>query len=118
VLCGAGLLGVGAHFANTVGDTEADAATGVRGLPQRIGARASLVTTAVAVCLAALVLGAVVLAAGASHRGAAAVALLGVGAVLSAGGAVGAGTTRGGRGPFRLTLLAVALVVAGFVTGA
>jgi 4-hydroxybenzoate polyprenyltransferase len=35
-------LGVGAHFANTVKDTAADALTGVRGLPQRIGPRWSL----------------------------------------------------------------------------
>jgi 4-hydroxybenzoate polyprenyltransferase len=35
---GAGaLLGVGAHFANVLPDLEDDAATGVRGLPQRLG---------------------------------------------------------------------------------
>jgi 4-hydroxybenzoate polyprenyltransferase len=32
------LLGCGAHFANTLPDLEADAQTGVRGLPQRLGA--------------------------------------------------------------------------------
>lgn len=31
------LLGAGAHFVNTLPDVEADAATGVRGLPQRLG---------------------------------------------------------------------------------
>src|SRR3954471_2881208 len=36
VLLGGALLGVAAHFANTVGDAEHDALTGVRGLPQRI----------------------------------------------------------------------------------
>jgi 4-hydroxybenzoate polyprenyltransferase len=45
-------LGVGAHFANTVKDTEADAITGVRGLPQRMGPRWSLLVAAVAVALA------------------------------------------------------------------
>ena len=117
VLAGAGLLGVGAHFANTVGDAAADAATGVRGLPQRVGPSASLVVTATAVCLAALVLGV-----GLPGRGALGVVLLGAGGVLSAAGAVGAvvGTAvavRPGRGLFRLTLLAVALVVAGFLAG-
>jgi len=33
----AGLLGVGAHFINTLKDASADQLTGVRGLPQRLG---------------------------------------------------------------------------------
>ncbi|TFF16656.1 UbiA family prenyltransferase [Cellulosimicrobium funkei] len=37
----AALLGVGAHVANTLPDLEDDAATGVRGLPHRLGRRAS-----------------------------------------------------------------------------
>ena len=41
------LLGVGAHFLNVVPDLEDDTAAGVRGLPHRIGARASAVTGAV-----------------------------------------------------------------------
>lgn len=32
------LLGSGAHFANVLPDLDADARTGVRGLPQRLGA--------------------------------------------------------------------------------
>lgn len=39
--CGA-LLGVAAHFANAAPDISADRALGVLGMPQRIGARASL----------------------------------------------------------------------------
>jgi 4-hydroxybenzoate polyprenyltransferase len=39
VVVASGLLGVSAHFTNAVKDLEADAATGVRGLPQRIGPR-------------------------------------------------------------------------------
>ena len=35
-----GLLGAGAHFANVLPDLDDDAATGVRGLPHRLGARA------------------------------------------------------------------------------
>jgi 4-hydroxybenzoate polyprenyltransferase len=44
---GAGaLLGVAAHFANVLPDLEADHATGVRGLPHRVGARVSGVVIA------------------------------------------------------------------------
>jgi len=47
------LLGVGAHFLNVVPDVADDLAEGVRGLPQRIGARASAVTGAVLMAAAA-----------------------------------------------------------------
>ena len=46
-------LGVAAHFANTVADTDDDAATGVRGLPQRVGPRVSVLVAAVTVAAAA-----------------------------------------------------------------
>lgn len=54
----AALLGTGAHVANTLPDLEDDAATGVRGLPHRLGRRASgvlapsLLVAAVAVVVA------------------------------------------------------------------
>jgi 4-hydroxybenzoate polyprenyltransferase len=54
----AALLGTGAHVANTLPDLEDDAATGVRGLPHRLGRRASgvlapcLLVVAVAVVVA------------------------------------------------------------------
>ena len=38
----AGLLGIGAHLINTLKDADADALTGVRGLPQRLGPELSL----------------------------------------------------------------------------
>ncbi|BCY15288.1 UbiA family prenyltransferase [Actinoplanes sp. L3-i22] len=41
------LLGAGAHFANVLPDLEDDAATGVRGLPHRIGAAGSRLAAAV-----------------------------------------------------------------------
>jgi 4-hydroxybenzoate polyprenyltransferase len=44
--------GVAAHFANTVGDTAEDAATGVRGLPQRVGPLRSTVIAGVLVAVA------------------------------------------------------------------
>ena len=46
VLAGAA-LGGGAHFANVLPDLEDDAATGVRGLPHRLGVRGSLAAAAV-----------------------------------------------------------------------
>ena len=41
VLLAGALLGTGAHFLNVVPDIEADRTAGVRGLPQRLGRRAS-----------------------------------------------------------------------------
>jgi 4-hydroxybenzoate polyprenyltransferase len=111
VIGAAASLGVAAHFANTVGDSHADAVTGIRGLPQRIGPRASLVTTAVLVALAAgLLLG------GAGPHDWPGVLLLLGGVVLAAGGVLLGGRAETGRIAFRLTLAAVALVVLGFVT--
>lgn len=50
------LLGTAAHFANVLPDLETDRATGIRGLPHRLGARASGVTIALALGAASLVL--------------------------------------------------------------
>ena len=53
------LLGVSAHFANVLPDLADDAATGVRGLPHRVGRRASglIIATALAAASASIVLG-------------------------------------------------------------
>jgi 4-hydroxybenzoate polyprenyltransferase len=113
VLAGAALLGTGAHFANTVGDAEHDAATGVRGLPQRIGPTASLRVSALLVALAAVAL----LTADRDAGGVTLVLLVG-GALVAVAGAALAGRMVGrGRTAFRLTLAAVALVIAGFLLG-
>lgn len=74
------LLGLGAHFANVLPDLRADAATGVRGLPQRLGAERS--TSVMALALAAA---AVVLALGPSRPAAVAVGavVVGVGAAVA-----------------------------------
>ena len=54
---GAGaLLGVAAHFANVLPDLSADAATGVRGLPHRVGARASGIVIAGSLAAASVLL--------------------------------------------------------------
>lgn len=51
------LLGFAAHFANALPDLRQDAATGVLGLPQRLGRRAGAVVMAAAVAAASIVLG-------------------------------------------------------------
>lgn len=90
------LLGLGAHLVNVLPDLADDAATGVRGLPHRLGARATGI-----LAVAALTAGsAVALLAPAGRAGPwpwallAAVAALAVWALL-----------RGGRAPFRAALV-------------
>ena len=51
-----GALGAAAHFANVAPDLEDDAATGVRGLPHRLGPRVSAVAGALLLGVASLVL--------------------------------------------------------------
>ena len=48
------LLGVAAHFANVLPDLDDDARTGIRGLPHRLGQRASGVVISVSLALGAL----------------------------------------------------------------
>jgi 4-hydroxybenzoate polyprenyltransferase len=50
-----GLLGLGAHIANVLPDLRADEATGVRGLPHRLGLRAAIVLMAAVLAAASLV---------------------------------------------------------------
>jgi 4-hydroxybenzoate polyprenyltransferase len=50
------LLGSAAHFANTLPDLEDDAATGVRGLPHRLGRGPSIALAALLLLAATLVL--------------------------------------------------------------
>lgn len=51
------LLGAAAHFANVLPDLEADRLTGVRGLPQRCGRRASIGAMGLGLALAGVLLG-------------------------------------------------------------
>ena len=53
---GAALLGYGAHFVNTLSDLDDDLRFGIRGLPQRLGASASLHIGALLLYAAALTL--------------------------------------------------------------
>ncbi|MFD6175593.1 MULTISPECIES: UbiA family prenyltransferase [unclassified Isoptericola] len=107
-LVGAGaLLGVGAHVANVLPDLEDDHATGVRGLPHRLGRRASSVLAPVA-----LAAGSVVALVGPGAPGPTAVALTGAAAVVAvAAGVVGVVRPRS-RAPFLLSM-AVAVVCLG-----
>ena len=94
------LLGVGAHLVNVVPDLADDAATGVRGLPHRLGARRSVV-------LAVLLLGAASYAvAGGSSRLTEPVTLTALAAVVVL---IGVALVFRGRTPFRAAML-IALV--------
>jgi protoheme IX farnesyltransferase len=109
------LLGAGAHFANTLPDLADDLATGVRGLPHRLGEAGSGVASAVLLLAASIVLG----FAPGLPRSASSIALLtlALGAVVAlvAAGAV-LGRRPGSRAPFRTTLVVafvdVALLIA------
>lgn len=56
IVAAGALLGAGAHFANALPDIADDLATGVRGLPHRIGTTASRAAAAVLLTAASLVL--------------------------------------------------------------
>lgn len=56
VVVAAGMVGVAAHFANVLPDLEADARTGVRGLPQRLGFRPSAAIAAGLIVLVGLLI--------------------------------------------------------------
>lgn len=94
------LLGVGAHVVNVLPDLEDDAATGVRGLPHRIGARWSPVVAA-----AVLVAAAVTIVVGAPVEDGVVAAL----ALLVTAGLAAVALVAHGRTPFRAAV-AMALV--------
>ncbi|HXR45409.1 MAG TPA: UbiA family prenyltransferase [Pseudolysinimonas sp.] len=100
------LLGVAAHFANVLPDLDDDRRTGIRGLPHRLGLRASLVVTWVALVLAA--------AAVTGGSGSTPVALAGfaVSVLLAVAGLAGALRRGVGRWLFRLVIVAALIDVA------
>ena len=98
------LLGVAAHFANTVGDASDDARTGVRGLPQRIGPRASVAVAAVTVLAASGLLVAATRASAAS--------------IVAAGVAVGALPVAGLASTRRHAAFAAVIAAAGALVAA
>jgi len=115
VMLVAGLLGVGAHFLNTIADADDDALTGVRGLPQRLGPEVSLRIGVVILGLAALGIGALALeGSGQPHRP---LTLLLVGSALLVDVAVFLAARRDrGRAAWHGTLASAGLCVLAFVT--
>jgi 4-hydroxybenzoate polyprenyltransferase len=101
------LLGVGAHFLNVLPDLGDDAATGIRGLPHRVGARWSPV-----VATAVLVLASVVTVVGSDVGPVPAAATLLLVGALAVVALVGRG-----RGPF-LAAIGIALVDVALLVGA
>jgi 4-hydroxybenzoate polyprenyltransferase len=104
------LLGAGAHFANVLPDLDDDAATGVRGLPHRLGATVSRIAAATLLFTATVVLAIAAPLPGAITWAVPVLAML----LLAAG--FRAGRTAGSRAPFRavigVALLAVLLLLA------
>jgi 4-hydroxybenzoate polyprenyltransferase len=99
------LLGVGAHLANALPDLEDDVATGVRGLPHRLGSAASAALAAVLLLLATALLA---LAPGGPEPA-------GVAVVAVAAGVTGVGLVRarrpGSRAAFRAAIVVAVLGV-------
>lgn len=105
------LLGLGAHFANVLPDLRDDAATGVRGLPQRMGRLGSVLALA-----AALTAGSLVLAWGPSGNAVAlSITVTCLGAVGAFAAAVLALRRPESDAAFRVTLVLALLDVALFV---
>ena len=108
-------LGIAVHFSNVLPDLDDDAATGVRGLPHRVGGRASAI-----IAFAALTAGAAAVALGgallAGTRGEVSIAVLVAGLGLLGVVVIGAtGLVRALRNPdrvvFRLVMLAALVLV-------
>ncbi len=110
----AALLGSGAHVANTLPDFDDDAATGIAGLPHRLGRRRSAVLAPTLLAAACVIL--VIAPAGPP---AAPVALLAFGAIGLAVAAGVAGVTRPtSRAPFALSMAVALLCCAGLLISA
>jgi 4-hydroxybenzoate polyprenyltransferase len=109
VMVVAGLLGLGAHFLNTVPDHVADQLGGVDGLPQRLGPRASLV-------IGVLLLGAsaLLIAVLCAHRSTTSTVLVLV-ALATDGVVLEAAAHHRERQAWRFTLITAVLCVAAFV---
>lgn len=101
------LLGAGAHLANALPDLAGDLATGVRGLPHRLGAAATRVAAALLLVAAGLVL-----ALGPGHPGPLAVAAVAVSGACAAAGLLAGMRRPGSRIAFRVVLVAAVVDVA------
>lgn len=110
VLTGA-LLGTGAHVANVLPDLEDDDATGVRGLPHRLGRRASSVLAPIL-----LAAGVGVVVAGLPGRSAPVLAAAALAGMLAATAGLVAVRRPASRAPFLLSMVVAALAVLLLVT--
>ncbi|MFY1634642.1 UbiA family prenyltransferase [Solwaraspora sp. WMMB335] len=111
------LLGAGGHFANVLPDLAADARTGVRGLPHRMGAAGSQFAAAALLFATTLVL---VFGPPGPPSWAGLAAIAGTAAVLPAGWYAARQARRHGRRPvavFRAVMLVAVIDVALLVTG-
>lgn len=104
------LLGAGAHFTNVLPDFATDAATGVRGLPHRLGEQGSLFAG-----VGLLAAGALVVALGPAGAPSPGQVIAVVVSLLLAVAVVAAGVTGRSRQAFPLTLLIAATVVVSFL---
>ena len=110
-VCATGaLLGLAAHLANVLPDLNADAATGVHGLPHRLGAVGSTITMAGALAAAAVILA----TAPSGSNAAFTVTAIIVGVSLAAAAAFTALRRPGSAIAFRLTVL-IAVLDAGLL---
>jgi 4-hydroxybenzoate polyprenyltransferase len=110
VVLASGLLGVSAHFTNAVKDLEADALTGVRGLPQRLGPRWSGAVSGVL-----LLTGSVLLLTGTGELPGPAAALAAAAAVVALAYTALLATRRAVTRAFALNIGAIGLLVAAVV---
>jgi 4-hydroxybenzoate polyprenyltransferase len=113
VCVAAGLVGLGAHFANVLPDLADDLRSGVRGLPQVVAARWGPGATRAAALVLLLAASALLVAEASPARRWIAVAGLCCSSVLAVAGAAGKGRT-----PFRAALAIAGADVAVFVFGA
>ena len=113
VCVAAGLVGLGAHFANVLPDLDADLRSGVRGLPQLVAARWGPGAARAAALVLLLSASALLVAEATPARRWIAVAGLCCSCVLAVAGALGKGRT-----PFRAALAIAGADVAVFVLGA
>ena len=110
VMVATALLGVGAHMVNAAADLDDDAATGVKGLPQRLGARRALELGSLLLLAAAVLVGLH------STRHGIAFGLVGVVALVDVGVVI-AGAMKRPRLAWNLAMAGAAGCLAVFVAG-
>jgi 4-hydroxybenzoate polyprenyltransferase len=111
VTVAAALLGAGAHFTQTLGDHDRDRQAGIRGMPQRIGRRPSVVAAGLLLGVAA-----VVATLGPGRPGGLGLGLMALSLALVAGTVV-LGLAGHYQGSFRLTIGAAGTAILALLAG-